>query len=131
MSTVDWKSERERFEGNVAARSIEPHRVISNSSGSILITRARLESFEGEFSVAPSPALSLCLEGSGRFLGDTDAGCVEGMFVPGSSGVALPNARHPAAIPRADMVGLRIGMPEMATLGLDLVEGGLLLPQVR
>ena len=126
MKTVDWKSERERFEGNVAARAIEPYRVISNSSGSILITRATLEPLEGEFSVASSLALSLCLEGSGRFLRAADSGRVEGMFMPGSFGVALPGAKASGFTPRADMLGLRVGMPEMATLGLDLVEDDFL-----
>ena len=122
MKTVDWQSERVRFEGNVAARAIEPYRVISNSSGSMLITRATLESFEGEFAVASSLALSLCLEGSGRFLRAADSGRVEGMFMPGSYGIALPGAKASGFTPRADMLGLRVGMPEMATLGLELVE---------
>lgn len=120
MKTVDWQSERERFEGNVAARAIEPYRVISNSSGSMLITRATLESFEGEFAVASSLALSLCLEGSGGFLRAADSGRVEGMFMPGSFGIALPGAKASGFTPRADMLGLRVGVPEMATLGLDL-----------
>jgi AraC family transcriptional regulator len=122
MSAVDWQSERERFEGNVAARSIEPYRVISNSSGSILITRARLESFEGEYAVAPCLAVSLCLDGSGRLLRSTDLGRVEGTMMPGKFGLALPGARGSGFTPRADMLGLRVAIPEMAALGLNLTE---------
>jgi len=108
MNAVDWQSEREKFEGNVAARSIEPYRVISNQTGSILVTRATLEPLEGEFSIAPGLVLSLCLEGSGRFLRAGDSGRVDGMFVPGTFGVALPGARASGFTPRADMLGLRI-----------------------
>ncbi|MET0675307.1 MAG: AraC family transcriptional regulator [Bradyrhizobium sp.] len=122
MSAVDWQSERRKFEGNVAARSIEPYRVISNPTGSILITRATLEPFEGDFSIAPGLVLSLCLEGSGRFLRAGDAGRVDGMFVPGTFGVALPGVKASGFTPRADMLGLRIGMPEVSALGLDLGE---------
>jgi AraC family transcriptional regulator len=122
MSVVDWQSERERFERNVAARSTEPYRVVSNSSGSILITRARLESFEGEYAVSPCLAVSLCLDGSGRFLRSTDFGRLEGTMMPGTFGLALPGARGSGFTPRADMLGLRVGIPEMAALGPGLTE---------
>lgn len=101
---------------------MEPHRVISNSSGSILITRARLESFEGEYAVSPCLAVSLCLDGSGHFLRSTDLGRLEGTMMPGTFGLALPGSRGSGFTPRADMLGLRVGIPETAALGLDLTE---------
>jgi AraC family transcriptional regulator len=120
MNAVDWQSERARFEGNVAAQSREPHRVISNSSGTVLITRAKLESSEGPHPVSPCLAVSLCIDGSGRFLRSTELGRVEGTFTPGTFGLALPGTKGSGFTPRADMLGLAVGIPEMTALGLDL-----------
>ncbi|MFG3596536.1 helix-turn-helix domain-containing protein [Bradyrhizobium sp. RDI18] len=52
----------------------------------------------------------------------TDLGRLEGTFTPGRFGLALPRARGSGFTPRADMLGLRVGIPEMAALGLDLTE---------
>ena len=86
----NWSQHRDTLRERFASFGSAPDTLISNSSGSIVISHASSPSFKGRGSEMPYAALGLCTEGGGRTRRETEGFVFDDVWRPGKVGLMLP-----------------------------------------
>ncbi|HWV16928.1 MAG TPA: AraC family transcriptional regulator [Cellvibrio sp.] len=103
---ANWITHRNSLFSRLASLGPGPNRLISNPSGSVVISQAQFNAFSGVGQAQPYAVLGLCVGGGGRTRKVNHQVHMNDVWRPGRVGLALPGPAAEGFSPQMDMLAI-------------------------
>lgn len=100
----NWSYHRDLFFNRLPSWGPGPDVLLSSLSGSLVISHAKFDAFEGEGDALPYAVLGMCMAGGGRTCRESDFGQLSDVWHPGKVGLVLPGSAASGYTPAMKMI---------------------------
>jgi AraC family transcriptional regulator len=116
---TNWISHRNQLFARLSELGPGPNRLISNRSGSVVISQARFDAFSGVGQAQPYAVLGLCIGGGGRTRKLNAQVDMDDEWRLGRVGLALPGPAAEGVSPEMDMLAIAFNLDEVPACHSD------------
>lgn len=116
---ANWITHRNQLFVRLAELGPGPNRLISNPSGSIVVSQAKFDAFAGVGQAQPYAVLGLCIGGGGRTRKLNDLVDMDDVWQPGRIGLAMPGPAAEGISPEMNMLAIAFNLDEVPACHSD------------
>lgn len=116
---ANWITHRNQLFSRLSKLGPGPNRLISNPTGSVVISQAKFDAFAGVGQAQPYAVLGLCIGGGGRTYRVNPHMQMDDVWRPGRVGLALPGPAAEGVSPEMDMLAIAFNLDDIPACHSD------------
>ncbi len=116
---ANWITHRNQLFSQLSKLGPGPNRLISNPTGSVVISQAQFDAFSGVGQAQPYAVLGLCIGGGGRTHRANGQVQMDDVWRPGRVGLALPGPAAEGISPAMDMLAIAFNLDDVPACHSD------------